>query len=70
MGPVLNRRIAFYLLIVIIVMFSSYKADSRCNFKATFRRLNLTYMRVLGCFLNSIRSMGNDLLGQTDWSCF
>lgn len=36
MDSVLNRRVSFSLLIVIIVMFSSYKADSKCEFKAIF----------------------------------
>ncbi|KAL0787148.1 hypothetical protein Bca101_003394 [Brassica carinata] len=36
MYSVLNRRVSFSLLIVIIVMFSSYKADSKCEFKAVF----------------------------------
>lgn len=36
MGSVLNKRVPFSLLTVIIVMFSSCKADSKCEFKAIF----------------------------------
>ncbi|KAG2331153.1 hypothetical protein Bca52824_002333 [Brassica carinata] len=36
MGSVQNKRVPFSLLTVIIVMFSSCKADSKCEFKAIF----------------------------------